>query len=262
MARRPPQPPQALVKAAKRVLSPEARLRLRRTLTVWPPLGAVRFGSLRRLTPFSRRYGFERGTPIDRYYIDSFLVRHAGEEEYGTGDIRGRVLEIGGDTYTRRFGGAVSQSDVLHDSSVRPEATIVGDLTSPDSVPADTFDCAICTQTLHLIYDVRTAIGTLRRALKPGGVLLATVPGISQICRPEMDIWGDYWRFTTLSARRLLEEFFPGENVSVESFGNVLTSAAFLYGVAAEELKEQELDPRDPDYELMIAIRAVKAKGE
>ena len=248
----------ALRRMAKRVLPAATRRRLRRALTVWPPVGAVRFGSLRRLTPFSRRYGFERGTPIDRHYIENFLARHAGEESYGTGDIRGRVLEVGGDVYARRFGSAVSQIEVLHDSDTRPSATLVADLTRPETVPEDAFDCVICTQTLHFIYDVGAALRTLHRALKPGGVLLATVPGISQVCRPERDIWGDYWRLTTLSARRLLEEAFPAANVTVESYGNVLTSAAFLYGVAAEELKPEELDPRDPDYELLIAIRAVK----
>ena len=258
MSRSGPTGRRRLREAARRVLPSPARLRLRRALTVWPPVGALRFGSLRRLTPFSRRYGFERGTPIDRHYIESFLSRHAGEESYGSGDIRGRVLEVGDDVYTRRFGAAVTTSDVLHDSEERPSATLVADLTDPESVPADAFDCVICTQTLHFIYDIRTAIGTLERALKPGGVLLATVPGISQVCRPERDIWGDYWRLTTLSARRLLEEAFPASGVSVESYGNVLSAASFLYGVAAEELKPDELEPRDPDYELVIAMRAVK----
>ena len=253
-----PTGPRSLRETAKRFLSPEARIRLRRALTVWPPVGAIRFGSLRRLTPFSRHYGFERGTPIDRHYIEDFLARHAGEEEYGTGDIHGRVLEVGGDDYTRRFGAAVTQSDVLHDSEERPSATLVADLTNPESVPADTFDCVICVETLHLIYDIRAAISTLERTLKPGGVLLATVPGISQVCRPERDIWGDYWRLTTLSARRLLEEAFPASGVTVESYGNVLTAASFLYGAATEDLKPDELEPRDPDYELVIAMRAVK----
>ena len=242
---------------AKRMLSAETRASLRRRLTVWPPVGTIRFGSLRRLTPFSRRYGFERGTPIDRYFIERFLARHAGEERYGTGDIRGHVLEVGDDMYTRKFGGGVTRSDVLHVGEERPQATIVGDLTSDDA-PSDEFDCIICTQTLHVIYDVRSAIHNLNRMLTPGGVLLATVPGISQICRPDKDLWGDYWRFTTLSIRRLLEDDFRAENVSVESYGNVLTAAAFLYGVAAEELKSEELDPRDPDYEQLIALRAVK----
>jgi hypothetical protein len=119
----------------------------------------------------------------------------------------------------------------------------------------------ICTQTLLLIYDVAAAIRTLHRILAPGGTLLVTVPGISQICRPDMDVWGDYWRFTTLSARRLFEEAFEPADVTVESYGNVLAASAFLYGLAAQDLKRKELDPRDPDYQLIIGVKATKPTG-
>jgi SAM-dependent methyltransferase len=253
--------PDGRVKAiAKRVL-PEQTHRTVRRLLVWPPIGTIRFGSLRRLTPISRRYGQERGTPIDRYYIESFISRYAGKETYGVGDIRGRVLEVGDDMYTRKFGAAaVDRSDVLHVGEGRPGVTLVADLTSAgDDLPSNAFDCVLCTQTLHVIYDVRAALGTLQRMLKPGGVLLATVPGISQICKPDRYLWGDYWRFTSLSARRVLEEFFPAENVTVEAYGNVLTATAFLYGVATEELRRRELDPHDPDYEVTLGLRAIKA---
>lgn len=244
------------------------RVRLRR---VWPPVGFVRFGSLRRLKPIGREFGGERGTPVDRYYIERFLERQAGRSEYVLGDIHGHVLEIGDDSYARAFGGwrgagatagqvpgRVTAVDVLHVDESNPQATIVGDLADADHIPSDSFDCVICTQTLLLIYEVRTAIDTLHRILKPGGVLLATVPGISQLCRPDYDLWGDYWRFTSLSARRLFAEAFGSENVTVEAHGNVLAAVSFLHGIAAEELRERELDLHDPDYEVTITIRAVK----
>jgi SAM-dependent methyltransferase len=113
---------------------------------------------------------------------------------------------------------------------------------------------------LQFIYDVRAAIRHLHRILKPSGVLLATFPGISQISRYDMDRWGDYWRFTTLSARRLLEEVFPPGNVTVRAYGNVLAAVAFLHGLSAEELRREELDYHDPDYELIITVRAVKPR--
>ena len=238
---------------------------------VWPPIGMVRFGSLRRLTPIGAAYGQGRGKPIDRYYIEDFLARHAGNPGYVLGDVQGRVMEIGEDTYTRRHGtiwesdpaeappGYVSQIDILHGDDSNPTATLVGDLSSGDGIPSDTFDCIICTQTLLLLYDVKGAVETLHRALKPGGTALVTVPGISKLCRPDYDLWGDYWRFTTLSSRRLFSEFFPAENVSVEAHGNVLSTTAMLHGLAAEDLRPAELDLRDPDYELLITIRAVKA---
>lgn len=218
----------------------------------WPPVGRVRFGSLRRLRPISRIFGVDRGLCIDRYYIENFLARYAS-------DIQGHVLEIGDDTYTRKFGGKrVTKSDVLHGVEGNPKATIVADLTCADHIPSNTFDCIIFTQTLQFIYDVRAALRQLYRILKPGGVLLATFPGISQISRYDMEKWGEYWRFTTLSARRLFCEVFPEECVLAQSYGNVLSAIAFLHGVAAEELKQEELDYHDPDYEVLITVRAVK----
>ena len=221
-----------------------------RHLGCWPPKGSIRFGSLRRLTPVSRDFGFDRGQPIDRYYIEQFLSVHAQ-------DVRGAVLEVGDKAYTVKFGhDRVARSDVLHVESGQPSATVVADLTHAEDIPSEDFDCIIVTQTLQFIYGVRDAVRTLHRLLKPGGVLLTTVPGISQISRFDMDRWGEYWRFTSLSTRRLLEEVFP--RVSVEAHGNVLASVAFLHGLAAEELRPEELDYRDPDYELLITVRAVK----
>jgi SAM-dependent methyltransferase len=214
-----------------------------------PRVGRVRFGSLRRLEPVNPDFGFGRGRPIDRYYIKGFLARHAD-------DVRGRVLEIADDSYTRQFGGDhVTASDVLHLGEGNPSATIVGDLTSAEHIPSNTFDCAIVTQTLHLIYDVRAAVETLHRVLKPGGVVLATFPGISQL------EWGErwHWMLTTSSARQLFEEAFLAGSVSVEAHGNVLAATAFLHGLVAEELRPEELDYSDPDYELLIAVRAAKA---
>jgi SAM-dependent methyltransferase len=238
-----------------------------------PRLLAVRGWLLRQLTrdaaglvvarglePVSRKFGFDRGLPIDRYYVEHFLRRQSGEDEYGAGDITGRVLEIGDDRYTKRFGKQVERSDVFNFSDVSPGVTIVGDMTREEDMPPDAFDCIICTQTLLVIYDFRAAIRTLAHGLKPGGVLLMTNPGISRLCRPDVDLWGDYWRFTTLSMRRLLEEVFPPEQVRVEAYGNVLSASAALYGLAASELSSEELDLRDADYEVIIAARAVKPR--
>lgn len=217
-----------------------------------PPVGWVRFGSLRRVHPIDPDYGFHWGQVIDRYYIESFLGQHAG-------DIHGHVLEVAGNTYTQRFGGnRVSHSDVLHYTKGNPKATIVADLTDAKEVPSDTFDSIILTQTLQFIYDVRAALQTLFRILKPGGVLLATCHGISQISRYDMDHWGEYWRFTSLSARKLLAELFPEDCVSVQTYGNVLAAVAFLHGLTAQELDRKDLDYHDPNYEVIVGIRAVK----
>ena len=227
----------------------KARLRGRAYV---PPPGWVRFGSLRRLAPLSREFGYDRGLPVDRHYLEDFLARHAA-------DVRGRTLEVGDDAYTRQFGGGdVVRADVLHFTPGAPGATFVTDLADPGEVlPENAFDCIVLTQTLQLIYDVRAAVATVQRILRPGGVVLATLPGISQLSEDE---WRAHWcwGFTELSARRLFESAFPSEAVEVESFGNVLAATAFLQGMASEEFRARELAHRDPAYPLVITVRARK----
>jgi SAM-dependent methyltransferase len=223
-----------------------------------PPAGLVRFGSLRRLEPISRDWGDDRGGPIDRYYITNFMDRHRA-------DVHGRVLEIAEDVYARWFGDdRVTHIDVLeYQQGEHPRATFVGDLTDAPHIPSDAFDCVILTQTLQLIYDVRAAIGTVHRILKPGGVVLVTLPGISPVNRQDSESWGNYWcwSFTALSARRLFEEHFAADHIEVETHGNVLAAASFLYGLGRGELTRRELDHRDPDYEMVITLRARKAEA-
>jgi SAM-dependent methyltransferase len=210
----------------------------------------ARLGTLRRNTPLSNDYGYDRGIPIDRYYIESFL-------EQNRRDIRGRVLEVKDSGYTDRYGTSVERRDVLDINPANPLATVIADLSTADTVPADQFDCFILTQTLQLIYDVRAAVGHTHRILRPGGVLLVTVPAASRIdekCMPA----GDYWRFTAAACTRLFADAFGRSNVVVQSRGSVLTCIAFLVGLAYQELKRSELDYHDDHFPLVITVRAVK----
>jgi hypothetical protein len=111
-----------------------------------------------------------------------------------------------------------------------------------------------------MIYDVNAALRTLHRILKPGGVLLLTSHGISKIGRRiGRDDWGEYWRFTTQSLERLIQENFPGAQASISSYGNIKSAVSFLHGLAAEELSKEDLDLLDPDYEVLLTARVVKA---
>jgi SAM-dependent methyltransferase len=217
-----------------------------------PSVGGVNFGSLGRVKPISKDFGFDRGLPIDRYYIENFLNLHIK-------DIQGHVLEIKEPLYTQKFGGdRIIQSDVLHVELGNSQATIVADLTKAEHLPSDTFDCIILTQTLQFIYDVPAAIKTLHRILKPAGVLLVTVSGISQISREDMERWGQYWSFTSLSIQKLFQEVFAPDKLEVTAYGNVLSAIAFLHGIVTEELQQSKLDYHDPNYQVLITARSVK----
>lgn len=230
----------------------QAKQGLRRFGTRWPPkLGQVQLGDLGSTRPVSLDFGFDRGTPIDRYYIEAFLERHQG-------DIHGRALEVGDASYCRRFGGAaITAQDVLHVVHGAAEATIIGDLAQPGVLPDAAFDCMVLTQTLHLIYDMRAAVAQVHRALRVGGVALVTLPGISQLDRGEWNsTWS--WAVTPYAARRLFAEFF-GEAVEVSVHGNVFAATAFLHGLALEEVERTKLDELDPVYPVVVCVRARKS---
>ncbi len=220
----------------------------------WPRTGKIDFGDFARVTPISAIFGMDRGLPIDRYYIEQFLAKQSAY-------IKGRALEMGDPFYIRKFGGQkVTQIDVMHVVEGNSEATIIADLTQADHVPSDSFDCIIFTQSLQMIYDLKTALLTLHRILKPGGTLLLTSSGISKIARRlGKDDWGEYWHLTTQSAEALIKETFPGAQSEVSSYGNVLSSISYLHGLAAEELPEEKLDELDPDFEVIVAVRVTKA---
>lgn len=214
------------------------------------------FARLRRVTPYRRDFGWHRGQCVDRVYIEQFLGRHSG-------DIRGRAVEIGENLYMAKFGGAqITRAEVL-DCVARPEVTLLADLSDAPSIPDHSFDCILCTQTLMYLYDPAAAVRTMHRTLVAGGVALVTLAGISQIAPKRMTGGAeDYWRFTPASAQRLFAEVFGAENVTAESYGNVLTATALLHGLVAEELTSEEFAARDADYPVIVAVRAVKAPDD
>jgi SAM-dependent methyltransferase len=207
-------------------------------------------GTIRRTSPLSEHWGRERGTPVDRYYIERFLAEERAA-------IRGRVLEVMNADYTKRFGAAVFRRDVLDIDPANEAATIVADLAAADSVPSDVFDCFILTQTLQYIYDVKAAVEHAHRILRPGGTLLCTVPAVSRIARLQLE--SEYWRVTPAGCSRLFGDAFSGGDVAVRGRGNVLTAVAFLVGMAAEELSTRELRQDDPFFPLIVTVRATKA---
>jgi SAM-dependent methyltransferase len=246
-----------IISMAKKVFPPAFRNKVvrfqRRYRLQWPRMGSVSFGDFYRVTPISPIFGIDRGFPIERYYIEKFL-------EANCKDIKGRCLEMGDAFYINKFGGdRVTKIDILHYVEGNPEATIVADLTCADHIPSDTFDCIIFTQTLQMIYDMKAALRHLHRIIKPGGVLLLTSHGISKIGRRlGRDDWGEYWHITTQSAEKLFEETFPGADIRVRSYGNVLTAMCALHGIVSDEIDKKELDYLDPDFGVIVAVKAIK----
>ncbi len=207
---------------------------------------------MRGTAPINPGFGSDVGTPIDRYYIERFLGDHRDR-------ITGRVLEIGDDRYTKAFGVGVTRADILN-AVPADNATFVGDLASCPEIPDATFDCVVLTQTLHYLRDMERGVGELHRILKPGGTVLCTVPGISQVSRFDMERWGDRWRLTSLSAREVFETAFRGEDIEVVTYGNALSAVCFLQGVPLERMNRAKLDLCEEDYQLIVAVAATRQR--
>jgi SAM-dependent methyltransferase len=208
-----------------------------------------RWGNLRRATPFSDRYGFDRGTPVDRYYLDRYFADHAT-------DIRGRVLEVKEPAYTDRFGQGLTLVDIVDIDPGNPRVTVLADLAEPGSLPADTWDCVVVPQTLHFVADPAKAVANLWRAVRPGGVLLVTAPTVARQDRSLADI--DRWRFLPAGLDLLLREGCPGGTVTTTSYGSLVTNIGFLLGLAAEELGERDLERSDERHPLLACGRVRK----
>jgi Methyltransferase domain/Glycosyl transferase family 2 len=200
--------------------------------------------------PLSCLWGFDRGLPVHRYYLEQFLREFAP-------DIRGHCLEFQDPSYAPRFGGsAVEKLDILHIDNSNPVATVVADLTQPNNILSNEFDCIVCTHVLHVIVELDKAVSELYRILKPGGVLLVSVPHIS-MCDPGFH---EVWRFTPEGLSSIVGKIFGVENITVRAYGNSLTAAGEIRGVVAHEFSKTTLSYDDPRFAVEVCARACKPR--
>ncbi|MFQ5668582.1 MAG: hypothetical protein ACE5I7_19425 [Candidatus Binatia bacterium] len=201
------------------------------------------WGNLRRTQPFSLDFGFDRGTPIDRYYVEKFF-------EQNRAHIRGDVLEIQVSTYTRRDGHDVHVAHSVDiNSSVAP--TIVCDLASSDGVlPNERYDCFLLPSTPQHLRSLELSMRHALRVLKPGGVILATCAAFV----PLIPDGPDYWRNSAAGWAEIVQQAWSGCEVKVQSYGNCLAVVAAMLGLAIEELTPEELDVNDPRYPVVVTL--------
>lgn len=217
----------------------------------WPPIGWVKFGSFRRSTPINRS-PWHRGTPIDAYYVERFLDQNKSH-------MHGEVLENSQSTYTWKYGeDRVTKSEVLEFLPGNPAASIVGDLSNPELIPANSFDCVILKHTLPTKSDHDAAIKSIYRIFKPGGTALISLTGISPELPSDDRSSNDLCSYTSTSSKGLFKKHFPESSITLQTFGNVLAASSYLHGISAEELKTSKLDHCDPQYPIILALTATK----
>ncbi len=225
---------------AKRIVGPRATTRLRCLLRGYD---LPRWGNLRRTTPFSVVFGFERGTPVDRHYLHRFLHDHRAL-------ITGDVLEVQNSSYTKRFGHDLSRTDTF-DIVPQFQPTYLCDLAHSEHVlPDAAYDCLLLPQTLQHLRELDACLHHALRVVRPGGVILASAAGLIPLTG---DV-PDYWRLSPDGWREQLASAWRGADVTVSGHGNCLAATAAQMGLALEELTEAELDTQDPRYPVLTTI--------
>lgn len=201
--------------------------------------------------PLSQWYGFDRGIPLDRYYIENFINDNKAS-------IQGTCLELLNDNYILKFGeNRVSNKIILDIDKNNKNANLISDLRNLKELKDNTVDCIILTQVLQFIDDTNSAISECYRILKPNGILLATLPSISRI-DDTSGVNGDYWRFTMASAQFLFEKKFRKENLKINSLGNAKIGIYFYAGLSQEDTSIKLLSKNDENFPLIICVRATK----
>jgi methyltransferase family protein len=231
---------------AKRMLGPRMTTRLRCMLRGYP---LPRWGNLRRTTPFSSSFGFERGTPLDRHYLHTFLDTHRDL-------IMGDVLEVQNSTYTRRFGHDLRRTDTF-DIVPQFSPTYLCDLAHSEGVlPDAAYDCVLLPNTVQHLRELDLCLHHAYRAVRPGGVILASAAGLLPLTGDAPD----YWRLSPAGWREKLPALWPGADLVVTGHGNCLAAIAAHMGLAAEELLAAELDADDPRFPVLTTILCRKRR--
>src|SRR4030095_1782745 len=102
--------------------------------------------------------------------------------------------------------------------------TYLCDLAAADIVPSASYDCFLLPNTLCFLRHLEIALCHARRIVRPGGLILATIPGFVPLTPDAADYWhasADGWRETTARA-------WPDCETRVESHGNCLAAAAAM----------------------------------
>ncbi|HEU4703998.1 MAG TPA: methyltransferase domain-containing protein, partial [Conexibacter sp.] len=138
-------------------------------------------------------------------------------------------------------------------------ATVVADLQCAPRLVSDRYDCLLLPHVLQLLEEPAAALAECVRVLRPGGVLLATVPAVGRIelGSPRTD----HWRFSAAGFAELVGAAFGAANAAVAGHGGTDAAIAFLAGLAAEELEPERIEAEAGEPPLVISARATKPEG-
>ncbi|WP_169221635.1 methyltransferase domain-containing protein [Brasilonema sp. UFV-L1] len=210
-----------------------------------PAVNTLDWGDLKRRFPICHKFGFTRGTPVDRYYLDKFIseIRH---------QVVGSVLEIGGVLLNKEiYQLSVATEYQTLDLVSRPGVTVVGDAHDSTIIMPESLDTVLVFNVLEHCHNPWVVVQNIYSWLRVGGKCFCMVPSAQKL----HSLPKDYWRPLPDGMKQLFQDFSES---NLHIYGNPLTVLASFMGVAAEELSPQDLDDFHPDYPVATCIAALK----
>lgn len=205
--------------------------------------GSIDFGALSPGHPLCPFFGFLRGTPIDRHYLDAFVREFRSR-------IVGRTLEIGGTPETRTRHRLTRVTRFLTvDADPASQANYVGDVHTSTLFPRARFDTILAFNVLEHCRDPGRVVRNVRAWLKPGGAFLCMVPNAQRIHQ----VPKDYWRPLPDALEFLTREF--GER-QFRMYGNLTTTIASLAGASFEDVPPSYFQWHDERYPVATCVVA------
>ena len=210
-----------------------------------PKINTIDWGDLKRRFPLCNLFGFTRGIPIDRYYLDKFISEIRPQ-------VTGTVLEVGGLLQNRELY-QFSQATEYHtlDIAANPGVTQIGDVHDLAMFKPNSLDAVVIFNVLEHCHNPWIVVKNIYIWLKEGGKCFCMVPSAQRL----HDFPGDYWRPLPDGMQQLFQDF---RQRKLYVYGNPMTVIASFMGISAQELSHEELNDFHPDYPVTTCMVARK----
>ena len=210
-----------------------------------PSVHHLQWGDLRRRFPVDANYGFGRGTPIDRFYLDIFLRKIKK-------NVCGKILEIGADQKRldlKKYKPGARFDSLDIEGKSKPTFTANAEVQS--ILKPRSYDSILAFNVLGHCRNPFSVTKNMHTWLRPGGIAFCAVSSSQRVGRcPE-----DCWKIQPDGLRALFSNF---RKIQIISYGNLTTTIGALQGLAAEELSKEELLDHHPDYPVLSCVIAEK----
>lgn len=208
--------------------------------------------------PLTRNFGFYRGTPIDRYFINKWIYDFLDEIDSGN-KLKG--IEIGGFDYLKYNSKKYLANELVPKRELKKSKdSLCINLNEPinkDFKLKEKYDFVICTQVLHVLENDINGLRIIYKLLKKGGLIIGSTAGtINPISIYDYKRWGCYRGYSDQGLKSILEK--TGFECQIETFGNFALAYEILNGAVVEDIDQSLFKENDEIFQILHLFKAYK----